>query len=78
MSFPKTGRDFQRLYEVSNLLEEIDATKQDMKYSAVLAQFDSCTGVNPIVQKLLYHLQQKWTHRASKFMSENSVVFSIL
>ncbi|XP_052762111.1 uncharacterized protein LOC128204746 [Mya arenaria] len=74
--FPRiTTKDQHKLYDLSDLLAEIQATKQSPTYSSVLAYFDSSTGVNPIVQKLPYHIQSKWTHRAIKYMKRNDVVY---
>ena len=41
----------------------------------MLANFDSSTGVNPIVNKLPHFLQTKWTERASKYKTEKGVVY---
>lgn len=64
MTFQKIKKDHKKLYDLSDLLSEIVATKQNKKYSTVLAQFDSASGVNPIIQKLPYSLQRKWTDQA--------------
>ena len=67
-NFPKlTNKDNRKLYELSDILSEIEATKQDKKYQTLLAYFDSSSGINPIVCKLPYGLQEKWTTRAVNY-----------
>jgi hypothetical protein len=50
-NFPKmSNKDTKRLYELQYIL---------------LGYFDSSSGIRPIVAKLPYTLQEKWTSRAS-------------
>ena len=44
-------------------------------YSTLLAYFDSSSGVGPIVQKLPYGLQEKWTTQAYKYKKTHNVSF---
>ena len=44
---------------------QIEAVKENPNYSNLLSYFDSSSGIIPIVSKLPYHLQEKWTMRAS-------------
>ncbi|XP_055958215.1 uncharacterized protein LOC130013558 [Patella vulgata] len=49
-NFPKlSSKDTQKLYELADILTEIEAVKSDTRYSSVLAYFDSSTGVSPVV-----------------------------
>ena len=76
MSFPKLStQDQRKLYELSDLLSEVQATMNNPVYRNVLGYFDSSTGVNLIVQKLPYHLQNKWTQQAINYMRENEVTY---
>ncbi|XP_052087892.1 uncharacterized protein LOC127724930 [Mytilus californianus] len=67
--------DNKRLYELGDLLAEIDSVKEDPKYSTLLGYFDSSSGVNPIVSKLPHFLQTKWTDRAVRYKLEKHVVY---
>ncbi|XP_061170947.1 uncharacterized protein LOC133180435 [Saccostrea echinata] len=72
---PITSKDYRRLYDLSDILDEILAAKEDIRYQSLLAYFDASTGVTPIVMKLPYQLQEKWTNTAVKYISEHHVVF---
>lgn len=75
-SFPKlTQKDNKRLYELSDILCEIESVKEDSRYQALLAYFDSSSGVLPILNKLPYNIQEKWTTRASHYKREKQVTF---
>ena len=41
----------------------------------MLAYFHSCSGVAPIVSKLPYQLQEKWTNRAVEYKKRNNVSY---
>lgn len=59
-SFPKiSNRDNHRLRDLGNLLMEILAAKQDDDLAG-LSYLDTPRGVNPIIQKLPFSLQEKW------------------
>lgn len=74
--FPKLGlKDYAKLYELSDILGEIESLKEDPKYATMLAYFDSSVGVSPIVNKLTYNIQEKWTTRANVFKKTHSVTF---
>jgi hypothetical protein len=52
-NFPKlTNKDNVRLYELSDLLSEIEYTKENPKFRTLLGYFDSSSGIRPIVGKL--------------------------
>ena len=58
--FPNiTIKEHKKLYELIDLLTEVESAMDNQAYKSVLSYFLSCTGVNPIVQKLPYHLQNK-------------------
>ena len=74
--FPKLGpKDSVKLYELSDTLSEIESLKEDPKYATLLAYFDSSVGISPVVSKLPYNLQEKWTTRASNFNKVHSVTY---
>ncbi|MES9969565.1 MAG: hypothetical protein ABW092_05990, partial [Candidatus Thiodiazotropha sp.] len=75
-SFPKlTNKDTKKLYDLSDILSEIEAAKENRNYQNLLAYFDSSSGVAPIVAKLPYQLQEKWTNRAVAYKKSNNVSY---
>lgn len=73
--FPKlANRENQRLRELGDLLLELLAAKQN-GYLSGLSHLDTAHGVNPILAKLPYNLQEKWVAVASKFKRDNSVSY---
>lgn len=76
LSFPKLGnKDHQKLYDLSDILIEMQFLKEDPRYNAMLAYLDSSSGIRPIISKLPYGLQEKWTSRAVKYKKEHDAVF---
>ncbi|MES9882784.1 MAG: hypothetical protein ABW185_18100 [Sedimenticola sp.] len=74
--FPKlTSKDSEKLYELSDILSEIESVKEDKRYHSLLSYYDSSSGVNPIVSKLPYPLQDKWTNRAVDYKRRHGVSF---
>jgi len=58
--FPRLpDKENNRLYELSDILAEIESAKEDRKYKALLSYFDTSSGIIPIVNKLLPGLQGK-------------------
>ncbi len=75
-SFPKlTNRDSKRLYDLSDILGEIESVKEQEQYQALLSYFDSSSGVIPIISKLPYSLQERWTSHAFKYKKMHDVPF---
>jgi hypothetical protein len=75
-NFPKvtSNKNMPKLYDLLDILSELKSTKCDEQYSHSLSYFNSATGIIPIVNKLPYALQQKWTERAATF-KKNSTVY---
>lgn len=65
----------RRLYELSDILSETLALKENPKYNQQFSYFDSSVGVLPIVQKLTSGLQNKWTSKASKYKQTHGVTY---
>ncbi|XP_062602313.1 uncharacterized protein LOC134264026, partial [Saccostrea cucullata] len=66
--FPSVSiSDSKKLYELADLLTEIDSVKEDPTYSTLLSYFDSSSGILPVVRKLPVNIQKKWITRASAF-----------
>lgn len=73
-NFPRlTNKEPKKLYELSDLVSEIESLKEDPEYCSLLGYFDSSSGVTPIVNKLPYNLQERWTTSAIKYMERNHV-----
>ncbi|XP_071123362.1 uncharacterized protein [Mytilus edulis] len=70
-----TNKDNARLYELSDILSEIEYHKENPKLGCLLAYFDSSSGINPIVEKLPYGLQEKGTTRATRYKAKYDVAF---
>ncbi|XP_062566124.1 uncharacterized protein LOC134228483 [Saccostrea cucullata] len=74
--FPRLGNnDMKKLYDLSDLLCEIKSLKDDPKQGPLFAYFDTSVGVLPILQKLTYSLQSKWTTKASKYKLLHNVSY---
>ncbi|XP_052817602.1 uncharacterized protein LOC128243724 isoform X1 [Mya arenaria] len=74
--FPRLGnRDNKRLFELSDILSEIESCMDDPRYSVLLSYFNSSSGVLPIVTKLPYHLQSKWMSQATRYKKGHDVTF---
>ena len=74
-NFPKlTNKEPQKLRELGDLLLELEAAKLD-GYLPGLSYLDTSRGVHPIVEKLLYNLQDKWLSFGSKFKRDHKVSF---
>ena len=74
-NFPKiSNRDYSKLHELSDLLMELEAAKTDGHLSG-LQYLDTPRGVNPLVQKLPFSLQEKWLSLGSSYKQQNHVSF---
>ncbi|XP_071133064.1 uncharacterized protein [Mytilus edulis] len=77
-NFPKlsnTAKDYERLYELYDILCEIQFVKNNPQYSQVLAYYDSSTGVNQIVNCLPHNLQEKWSTEAIKYKKRHNMLY---
>lgn len=59
-----TNKDNKRLYELCDILSEVEAVKEDEKYAALLSYFDSSAGILPVLKKLPHSIQEKWKNHA--------------
>ncbi|XP_055998870.1 uncharacterized protein LOC130047575 [Ostrea edulis] len=75
-NIPKlTDKDNKRLYELCDVLSEVEALKEDKKYALLLAYFDSSAGILPVLNKLPHSIQEKWTNHAVNYIKRNDVSF---
>nr|XP_024662065.1 uncharacterized protein LOC112436579 [Maylandia zebra] len=73
--FPKISyKDPQLLRELQDLLLEIDAAKSE-SYIPGLLYLDTARGINPVVEKLPYAMQEKWMNCGSKYKEDHRVSF---
>ncbi|XP_057699895.1 uncharacterized protein LOC130920590 [Corythoichthys intestinalis] len=73
--FPRiASRENTKLRELGDLLMELELTKAE-GHSPGLAFLDTARGVNPILEKLPYSLQEKWISYASKYKLDHGVIF---
>ncbi|XP_058881751.1 uncharacterized protein LOC131737334 [Acipenser ruthenus] len=73
--FPKiSNKDPLKLRELGDLLRELECAKSE-GYLPGLTYLDTARGVNPIVEKLPYGLQEKWMARGSQYKRQFHVPF---
>ncbi|KAI7804924.1 hypothetical protein IRJ41_023810 [Triplophysa rosa] len=70
-NFPRvSGKEQVKLRELADLLMEVQCAKED-GYLPALSYLDTARGIEPIVAKLPYGLQEKWISVGSKHKEEN-------
>ncbi|XP_033755669.1 uncharacterized protein LOC117338425 [Pecten maximus] len=75
-NFPKLAtKDHSKLYELSDILSEIESAMDDLKYRDLLSYFNTTSGINPVVSKLPFNIQEKWTNHAVRYQKLCNVVF---
>lgn len=75
-NFPKLSiKDTKKLYDLSDILAEIESAKETKAYQGLLGYYDTSSGIIPIVSKLPYQLQEKWTTRAVNYKRNHGVSF---
>lgn len=67
--------DRSELFELADIIMEIESIMQDEKYTKLFAYYDSSVGINPIIKKLPINIQEKWTNEANKYKQKHSVVY---
>lgn len=71
--FPKiASKDSKKLYDLTDLLCEIESVKENPRYVTLLSYFDASSGVTPVVNKLPH---DKWITHSSRYKTEHSVSF---
>lgn len=53
----------------------MEAVKEDEKYAALLSYFDSSARILPVLNKLPYSIQEKWTNHAVNYKKKQNVTF---
>ncbi|KAM4034606.1 uncharacterized protein ACNLHF_021263 [Anomaloglossus baeobatrachus] len=67
-------KEVHKLQDLSDLLMELELAKRDPRLSG-LCYLDTAHGVNPIVVKLPYSLQEKWATSVSRYKRMHDVTF---
>ncbi|XP_028822925.1 uncharacterized protein LOC114778148, partial [Denticeps clupeoides] len=74
-SFPRvSSKEHTKLRELADLLMEVQCAKED-GYLPALSYLDTARGIEPIVAKLPYGLQDKWVSTGSRYKEENGRQF---
>ncbi|XP_076045077.1 uncharacterized protein LOC143027605 [Oratosquilla oratoria] len=68
-------RDTLRLYDLCDILYQIEALKANPVYSTLFAYYDASSGINPIVAKLPPCIQKAWTGRAMNYKTAHGVPY---
>ncbi|XP_056020363.1 uncharacterized protein LOC125680242 [Ostrea edulis] len=75
-SFPKiSSKEPKKLYDLLDILTEIESVKENPTYAILLSYFDSSSGVIPIINKLPHGLQEKWVSQAARYKKQFNVPF---
>ena len=78
-SFPRIGnKDNKKLYELVDIMIEIESLMANPQYTVLLSYFNSSSGVLPIINKLPYNIQEKWTMRAANYKKQQCAIPTIL
>ena len=74
-NFPKiTNRDFSKLTQLGDLLMELQSAKSEGDLPGLLF-LDTARGVNPIVQKLPFRLQERWASVGAAYKQQRRVSY---
>ena len=74
-NFPKlSSKEPHKLRELSDLISELEVARLD-GYLPGLSYYDTAKGINPIVAKLPFNLQDKWREVGSRFKEQHRVAF---
>lgn len=68
-------KEYRKLFDLCDIVGEIESVKNNPLYSNMLGYFDSPVGVNVIVNKLPVHIQNKWADRGRKYKTTRSVSY---
>ncbi|XP_021346186.1 uncharacterized protein LOC110445733 [Mizuhopecten yessoensis] len=70
-----TAEKYHLLYDLTDLALEVSAIKSQPRYSALFAYFDSKKGVNELVDKLPWHIKEKWTSEATRYKQQKKELY---
>lgn len=69
-----TNKEPKQLRELGDVLLEIQAAKED-GFQPVMAYLDIARGINPILEKMPFNLQEKWMVHGTKYKEKHHTVF---
>ncbi|XP_058887670.1 uncharacterized protein LOC131738129 [Acipenser ruthenus] len=69
-----SNKDPQRLRELGDLLLELEAAKAE-GYLPGLSYLDTASGINPVLEKLPFSMQEKWMSQGTRYKQEHGVSF---
>lgn len=75
MCFPKFTVNEVKLYNLVDNVVEINSLKKDEQYNSLLASYAPSGGVNLIVNKFTYQLQEKLTNETSRYKEQHNLTF---
>lgn len=70
-----SNKDNKRLFELVDIVSEIEAIKENPTYKTLLSVYDSSAGVNQIMSKLPFYIQEKWTVEATRYKTEHNTAY---
>ena len=74
--FPKLGnKDSKKLFDLCDIVSQIESLKESDQFKALFAYFDTSSGINPIVWKLPFSIQDKWSSKAMDYKILNHVPY---
>ncbi|XP_056022091.1 uncharacterized protein LOC125651089 [Ostrea edulis] len=65
----------KKLYDLLDILTEIESVKENPTYAILVSYFDSSSGVIPIINKLPHGLQEKWVSQTARYKKQFDVPF---
>ena len=75
-NFPRlSNKDTAKLFDLCDILSQIEALKANPVYSTLFAYYDASSGINPIVAKLPFYLQEKWISKAMTYKTTHGVPY---
>nr|XP_027232691.1 uncharacterized protein LOC113824143 [Penaeus vannamei] len=76
--FPKvTFRDPKKLYDLHDLLCEVQSLKENPLYEKLFGHFDTSAGINPVISKLPPSVQGKWRDKASNYKKTQDFISDV-
>jgi hypothetical protein len=63
------------MYDLLDILSEVESTKENPLYANMLCYFDSPVGVSSIVDKLANHIQNRWAEKGRKYKVTHTVTY---
>nr|XP_027232694.1 uncharacterized protein LOC113824146 [Penaeus vannamei] len=72
-----TFRDPKKLYDLHDLLCEVQSLKENPLYEKLFGHFDTSAGINPVISKLPPSVQGKWRDKASNYKKTQDFISDV-